>query len=95
MGNKMGSAASKVSRNTVQKYNAENRAHKVLEKDKTYQRVAPKHESTKKLLDDFSRGRFTVLHQKRVYTHSGTSGSKCVHQNLLLTAHAYMRFVLK
>ncbi len=35
----------------------------------------------------------TVLHQKRAYTHSGNSGSKCVHQNLLLTVHAYMHFV--
>ncbi len=61
MGNKMGSAASKVSRNTVQKFNAENRAHKVMEKEKIYHRVAPKHESTKKLLDDFSRGRFCIV----------------------------------
>ena len=37
----------------------------------------------------------TVLHQKRAYTHSGNSRSKRVHQNLLLTAHAYMHFVLK
>ncbi len=37
----------------------------------------------------------TVLHQKKAYTHSGTSGSKCVHQILLLPAHAYIHFVLK
>ncbi len=43
----------------------------------------------------FKTGISTVLHQKRAYTHSGTSGSKCVNQNLLLTAHAYMHFVWK
>ena len=37
----------------------------------------------------------TVLHQKRAYTHSGTPGTKGVHQNLLLSAHAYMYFVFK
>ncbi len=35
----------------------------------------------------------TFLHQKRAYTRSGTSCSKCVHQILLFHAHACMHFV--
>ncbi len=36
----------------------------------------------------------TVLYQKRVYTHSGTSCRKCVHQILLLFPHATPHTIL-
>ena len=35
---------------------------------------------------------FTGLHQKRVYTHSGTASPKYVHQILLLYAYAYCEY---
>ncbi len=37
----------------------------------------------------------TGLHQKRVFTSLGSSCPQCVHHILLLSAHAYMHFLLK
>ncbi len=36
--------------------------------------------------------KITGLHHKGVYTHSGTSSPKCVHQILLLFANAYIHY---
>ena len=54
----MGGTVSRAGKRVNRRFNIENRAQKAVEKMKTdpASRMAPKHESTKKLLDDFQKG---------------------------------------
>ena len=61
----MGGVPSRVGRKVSRTWNVENRAHKVIDKiqknpEAHVQRVAPKHESTKKLIDEFKKGKFII-----------------------------------
>ena len=63
----MGGTPSRVGRKVTRTWNVENRARKVIEKREKdpelhIQSVAPKHESTKKLLDDFRQGRCAFIY---------------------------------